>query len=934
LQGVAAPPAPAEAEAIWQRATTHRLDDPATFLELATALLAASDPSFDPSSTGDPSAAPAPHPNVTVEIAATRGMAWCCYAEALNASGQVAAAITAYERAMEEAERAERPDVLGQVLVGRVHVLSLAGRAREAAELFERAEEILRRHQDDLRLGKLYTNRGNALYQEDRYREAFACYQQADRLLAEAAPEDTTRAVLLLNQAVVASKLEDVSAASELYGRAESLGREFGLGRLTAFALHNRALLEQTRGDYRTALRLLDEAGDMFRAQETRDMIGAVQLARAEIHLELGMPSEAIAGAREAVEHFASAGMDLDAVLARITEGRSLAQTGERAPAAELMQEALGYFRGQGNRMREAVVRLYLAEAAAECGEPAESIEHAEAALALFASLGAARWEARARTVAARALLALERLSAAEAMLEPFIRRAASLPLTERQAFWAAAGRVSLRRDRRTIARRRLQRSASLLEAARRLIPGTELRARRFAEQVGVYHDLIELELHRPSVARLLAFSERARARGFRDLVASAPRGVGAGMEEQRARLGALTRRLEEAELELGGDTSEADLDAIKRPLMQLEREMVAAWQRTGEREETAPEELVALDVDRLAGTLGDDEALVCYFVSGERLLAMVISHSRRGHVVLSATTADLELSLGRMAFQIESALLAAASGQGNLVYLRRSADAVLTTLYDMLIAPIEDLLPERGRLTIVPHGLLHGVPFECLRDGSDYVDRRWVVARRALCDAGARAGEGGAARGPVLVSGTVQGGPAAVQDELRVVAEAAPDDDVVVIEDPTTEQVLAALPAASRVHLVTHGAHRSDNPLLSRLTTSDGVVFLADVLQHRLAAELVVLSACETGRVFSGAGEDLHGLALAFLAAGARHLVASQWRVEDRATLALMRAFYRELAASGSARDAAGALARAGRLVREEWDHPLFWGAFCAYGG
>ena len=61
------------------------------------------------------------------------------------------------------------------------------------------------------------------------------------------------------------------------------------------------------------------------------------------------------------------------------------------------------------------------------------------------------------------------------------------------------------------------------------------------------------------------------------------------------------------------------------------------------------------------------------------------------------------------------------------------------------------------------------------------------------------------------------------------------------IVEDPTTAGLLERLTAARLVHVVSHGAHRTDNPLLSRLTTDDGAVFLADVLGRRLDAELVV---------------------------------------------------------------------------------------------
>lgn len=102
------------------------------------------------------------------------------------------------------------------------------------------------------------------------------------------------------------------------------------------------------------------------------------------------------------------------------------------------------------------------------------------------------------------------------------------------------------------------------------------------------------------------------------------------------------------------------------------------------------------------------------------------------------------------------------------------------------------------------------------------------------------------------------------------------------------------------------------------------------DIYDLRLDADLVVLSACETG-VRQVHGGDLVGLCRGFLTAGARNLLVSLWRVDDAATAELMAAFYRGLAA-GEGIAASLRAAQLAALARQP--HPYFWAPFVVIGG
>lgn len=143
-------------------------------------------------------------------------------------------------------------------------------------------------------------------------------------------------------------------------------------------------------------------------------------------------------------------------------------------------------------------------------------------------------------------------------------------------------------------------------------------------------------------------------------------------------------------------------------------------------------------------------------------------------------------------------------------------------------------------------------------------------------------------------------------------------------------------------IHFATHGFLNSEHPELSGIVLSmvapngeqtNGLMPLSDIYNLNLSADLVVLSACETGLGKDVKGEGLVGLTRGFMSAGSKSVVASLWKVDDRATAALMSNFYKFMLQDGMTPSAA---LRAAKLkVREEqaWRAPYFWAGFTLQG-
>ena len=139
-------------------------------------------------------------------------------------------------------------------------------------------------------------------------------------------------------------------------------------------------------------------------------------------------------------------------------------------------------------------------------------------------------------------------------------------------------------------------------------------------------------------------------------------------------------------------------------------------------------------------------------------------------------------------------------------------------------------------------------------------------------------------------------------------------------------------------VHFATHGFLNSEHPELSGLvfTTTDrngvktnGLMPLHDIYSMELSAELTVLSACQTALGKEIKGEGLVGLAHGFMAAGSKSVVASLWKVDDRATAVLMADFYESVLQKGLPPAAALRAAKLKMMRDKQWSEPYYWAGF-----
>lgn len=143
-------------------------------------------------------------------------------------------------------------------------------------------------------------------------------------------------------------------------------------------------------------------------------------------------------------------------------------------------------------------------------------------------------------------------------------------------------------------------------------------------------------------------------------------------------------------------------------------------------------------------------------------------------------------------------------------------------------------------------------------------------------------------------------------------------------------------------LHFATHGVLDSQRPELSAIVLSlvdergepqNGFLRLNEIYNLNLPADLVMLSACQTGLGKEIKGEGLVGLTRGFMYAGAARVGSSLWKVGDSATSALMGSLYQAMLKDGKKPAAALRTAQLDMLKQKRWQSPYYWGAFTMQG-
>ncbi len=480
--------------------------------------------------------------------------------------------------------------------------------------------------------------------------------------------------------------------------------------------------------------------------------------------------------------------------------------------------------------------------------------------------------------------------------------------------------RIALADGQNKSAEEMLKKAIDVIEKQRSSINTEAGRIGFVGDKQAAYAELTALLLADSRYAEAFSYVERAKARALVDLLAS-QKSINTH-NGQNGQIKTTLAELNKAENDLAVVAQAQDKEGQAKT-----RSIVLALKK--DLQEKAPQlaSLVSVNTPTTAeiqNKLSGEETLLEYYFTGSDWYVFILTKD--------AITAQ-KLPVADLTIEIEN-LRKKITAHDSIDFNKSSQ-----TLYRQIFASFAPAVKTK-KLIIVPHGVLHYLPFAVLSDGKHYLIDRFSI--RILPSASVLA---------FLQSRTIKaktgililGNPKLedpkydlkfAQDEALAIGRIIPDSKVLLRTDASKTNLQNSGSKYSMIHLAVHGAFNLDKPLNSALLlaadrNNDGLLRASDLYNLSLNADLVTLSACETALGKVATGDDVVGFTRGFLYAGARSLISSLWQVDDQATRDLMVNFYTNLPKMSKDE----ALRQAQLAVKKQYPHPYYWAAFLLTG-
>lgn len=849
-------------------------------------------------------------------------------------------------------------DRLGQALVhlSRIWTVARLGAYEQAVVEGVWAAQVFASCGRERELASLHNNLALVHLHFGRFAEALSALdaaRQAYLALGEAgAPFLTNNESNHVFVFYVLGRFKDAIAAGE---RALALAERFQQTALLARVQQNCGLGYYGLGQYGRALQLFDQAKESWLAEQRYQELIQVELTATYCLLQLRRWPEVLTRCAQARQWIAQYQVLPETAFSLLNEARAYGELGQYDEALRVLAETRRLIEQFGGSpwdlaeadLTEALLYYWQRNYAASQGR-------ALACVASFEQLQSSPDTARAYVLAARAAGALQAHSAAETLARQALAIAdqADIAAVRFEANFILGqlaqtqGEVAQALDYYQIAMTALERWQQFVMVEHRADFLLD------ADKTRLYEALVELHLAAGRATAALECVERAKSRALLDLLGphvdvrvhartAADQPLVDELNRLRAELNQLARQAGQPLM----PTSVGRLERLSRQRA-LEEHLTQLRQQLLVRNAAyALEPSMAQAVWPTPGVT-PGTVLLEYFVVQGKLVVFVVSAESLDQpscvhaYALPTTVRDIQRLSAAWQLNLQM------TGRGQPAQIARlipNAQGILRQLYQHLLAPVATHLEHCRQAIIVPHGLLHDIPFHALHDGAGYIIERLTVTylpAAALLTRPQPTQPGGS--GMLALGYSWEGRLPHAVAEAQAVASGWSPHCVLSEEGATLANFQALAPDFRVLHLATHGEFRADNPLFCGLALADGWLTTFDIFNLTLNASLVTLSACDTGRSVVGGGDELLGLTRAFLAAGASSLLLSHWPLADHSAEQLLAFFYARLADGAAKGDALRASQcdwlRSEPSVRVKgWEacqaHPFFWASLYLVG-
>lgn len=845
-------------------------------------------------------------------------------------------ALTSYERGLILARRAGERTIEAAILNNMAMVFDARGDYGRSLAMYEQVLRVFQESGDTKAQSDALGNIGGVHLLLGRFAEALKYYEQSYtitgrlKLVAE-------MSVDLGNIGLCHTGLGNIDAALKAFDQAIALAQEAGTVKEEANWRKGKGSALMLRGRYSEALQEYTTASGVYRRAGLQQELTEALANLGRLHLQLGDLGSAVSDYEQSREAARAIGYARGEVSALLELGAIERARKRYEQSQAYYREALRQARAKDLAGHVASAHAGLAAVALDRGDAGEGLREAQQALNNARPLGGLAL-IRAQVAMGEASLASKSHTAALTAFQEaagHANRAGAVDLSWRAAFGQGRALEALNRGTEAIAAYRA--AVNTIESVREELREERFRSGYLEDKYEVYVALVRLLLRQNLIGEAFLYSERLRARKHTEATAGR---ASSGMSQEELALRERIRRLRELlERENERPAPERRSDAAASyasELSKAEREyqnLLDSLRSQRPREATS-RTLRLPTIEEMQAALPPEAALIGYLVGQDAASAFVLRRD-----ALHAVT--VEMNHAGLRSRVE--LLRELIQQPGDPSWQKPAQA----LHERLIAPLEEngWLTGARRIYVVPHGVLHSLPFNALMDretGTPLAARYVIMNLPAAADLALPARQGAPADGTALVAAPARTRLRYAVEEARVVTGGFPGG--VLLEGArATEQAFKR--QAGRfdvIHVATHARLNPMNPMFSALdlepgSGEDGRLMVHEILDLRLNARLVTLSACETA-VGSGffadapAADDAVSLTRAFLRAGSQLVLASLWEVNDRSTLVFMRAFYQRLGGEGAVNALAG-LQRAMIAGGGSHGHPYHWAAFVLTG-